>query len=92
MIFWKRGPKPAPEPSADQLLIWRLKAWRPIGGSFSYLGRECVVTGYMRWVFYPQIGTRTFAQLQADYADNHGVIHQIRFGHDESEAVMAANP
>lgn len=83
--------KPTREPTWRDLAVQSMRKWRPIGSSFQYLGRECVVTGYYRYVFH-EMGTNCLVELTADYADDLGRVHQITFGWAEAKAIMERNP
>lgn len=76
--------------------IAALMAWRPIGGLFEYLGREMAVTGYSTptytYCMYGGYESGRRPCLRADYADNHGVLHNVSFSMSEARAIMAAQP
>jgi hypothetical protein len=79
------------EPSWQEQAINVLRDWKPVGGTFTYLGRECVVSGHSRTEYY-SFGAYTRPQLRADYADNNGVIHAIEFSWAEAKAIMSKQP
>jgi hypothetical protein len=85
--FKKREPRPDWRRDA----IARLQAWRKIGETFEYLGRQCVVTGHFEQSFH-DLGVSTFVQLSADYADDLGVIRNVSFGWQEAKALMERHP
>ena len=89
-LFNRKQKEPAPDWRIDAVATMEL--WRPIGGHFWYLSRDCVVTGHYKLEFWPRIGTEVRPQLQADYADNAGVIHNIAFSYAEAKAIMAEQP
>lgn len=82
------------EPESDYIVNVtpdaRLKAFRDIGETFNYLGRECVVTGHGKLV---GIGLAVVYQseLCADYCDNNGVIRQIKFSLSELPILIKQN-
>jgi hypothetical protein len=84
---FNRKPKEPKPPSWKQEAVDQLRAWRPIGSSFKYLGRECIVTGYCEYYFH-DFGTNVAVRLSADYADANGVIRQIAFDWQEAKAIM----
>lgn len=92
MGWFSRKPKKPAEPSPHELRVAQLQAWRPIGGTFKYLGRECAVTGYSECAIGLYTGYHEWARLKADYADDTGVIRFISFSWQEAVAVMEANP
>lgn len=67
-----------------------LRAFRDIGDTFNYLGRECIVTSHGRIV---SEGFAMFyqAELCADYCDNDGVIRQLRFSLNELPGLIKQN-
>lgn len=76
-------------PAVDH--IGALQNWRPIGSSFTYLGRRMVVCGHYRIEYGGGMTPmRVVPCLQADYADDHGVIRHIEFSHAEAVALMGA--
>lgn len=87
--FRKRGPAPK---SAKVQLFERLRAWRPIGSTFEYLGRECVVTSHWRLEGCGEFGPRSVVGIQADYTDDLGVLRSITFSPAESIALMEGAP
>jgi hypothetical protein len=91
LALFKRKPKPPPPKSYKELALDELQAWRPIGGTFRYLGRKCVVTGYTRTVF-SQLGPHWYIELSADYCDDIGVMRNVAFTMEEARAIMAAQP
>lgn len=88
--FRKWEPKPY-VPTWKDLAVQRMREWRPIGGSFKYLGREFVVTGYHRYEF-DGIGGHCIVELSGDYADDTGRIRSLRFPWPEAQALMERNP
>lgn len=79
---------------AEQL-VRQLATWRPIGEKFEYLGRTMVVTAHhiidvSREYPLPQVRLRPV--IQANYADELGVIRSITFGTQEAVALMLAQP
>ena len=66
----------------DEQKFARLYELFKIGDTFKYLGRECVVCNYSVWT-----GFSALPCLVCDYADNHGVIHQVKFRLDEAEII-----
>lgn len=83
--FRKRAERPK---SAKAELVGKLRAWRPIGSTFEYLGRQCVVTAHWRLEGWGEFGPRSVVGIQADYADDLGVVHNITFSAAESIALM----
>lgn len=84
--------KPASdEISPHQALANEMHAWRKVGETFTYLGRECVVTGYARYLPSP-FGTDVVNELQADYADDLGVIRSVTFTPHEWRALADKQP
>ena len=77
--------------SWKQQLVEELQAWRPMGSTFQYCGRTVVVTGYWRYEPNP-FGIDTYVGIEADYSDDLGVIHSIRFSAAESRALMRNQP
>lgn len=67
--------------------VARLREFREIGQTFNYLGRTCVVTAHES----ARPGLGHVPQLNADYADDHGVIHGITFSVDELPGLLAQN-
>lgn len=88
--FRKREPKPH-EPTWKDVAVQKMRKWRPIGTSFKYLGRDCVVTGYYRYEFY-ELGPVCAVELTANYSDELGVIRNISFNWTEAQALMERNP
>lgn len=82
--MWPFSNKEPAESAID--LIHDLRTWREIGQEFSYLGRTCVVTGY-----YAQDIDGWSSGIQANYADDHGVIRGLSFSGQESRALMLSN-
>ena len=64
----------------------RLRELFKIGDTFKYLGRECRVCAHG----YGVMDLGWIPCLVCDYADNHGVIRQIKFRPDESEMIAKA--
>lgn len=79
------------EVSPRQALASEMQAWRKIGETFTYLGRECVVTGYTACLYSP-FGIDVVNELQADYADDLGVIRSIAFTPSEWRALAEKQP
>ena len=87
-----KAAKPASgEVSPSQALANEMQAWRKVGETFTYLGRECVVTGYAKYLPTP-FGPAVVNQLQADYADDLGVIRSITFTPSEWRALAEKQP
>lgn len=87
-----KATKPASdEVSPRQALANEMQAWRKVGETFTYLGRQCVVTGYARY-FHSGFVIDVVNELQANYSDDRGVIHSIRFSYPEVCALMEAQP
>lgn len=63
--------------------VARLRAFRDVGETFTYLGRECIVTGH--WENIPYVGT-SVPTLLFDYCDDCGL---IRSGRLSVDVVMA---
>ena len=65
----------------------RLCAFRKVGQIFNYLGRTCLVrshatfVGVLGWV----------PELQAEYADEMGMIHTLHFGESDLPALRSQN-
>lgn len=89
--FKKKEAKPV-EPNHRIVMIARLAQWRAIGDEFEYLGRRMVVSAHWRISGGYPFGLFMEPCLQADYADNNGVIHNVSFGVAESEALMNKQP
>lgn len=89
-LFGKQEVKPK-KPDWKNQLVKELKAWRPMGKTFQYCGRTLVVTNYWRSHF-DGISVYTSVGIEADYADDLGVIHSIRFSASESRALMEQQP
>lgn len=88
--FFRKQQKPN-KPDWKVELVKELRSWRGVGQTFQYCGRTLVVTDYWRqhfdgMSFYTSVG------IEADYADELGVIHSIRFSALESRALMAQQP
>jgi len=64
--------------------ISNLKQLVEIGHKFSYLGRECVVTGHSK--FFPMVGN--VPMLNFDYVDKNGVIHSMLANVEELPALI----
>lgn len=77
--------------SSKQELVDEMRAWRKIGDTFNYLGRECVVTGYARYIPH-HLGIDVAVELQADYADDLGVIRSVTFTPREWRALADKQP
>jgi hypothetical protein len=67
--------------------IKEFKAFCPLGGTFNYLGRTCIVTGHSEW--YPHIGF--VPELHCDYASDSGTIHSLQFNYVELAGLKAQN-
>lgn len=93
MKLWpfNREPEKPKPPTWKDLAVREMQAWRGIGESFTYLGRECVVTGHFRYEFY-ELGSVCIVQLTAEYADDLGVIRYCQFDWHEVQALMAKQP
>lgn len=74
--------------SAKVELAEQLRAWRPIGATFEYLGRTCVVTSHWHLEGWGECGLRSVVGITADYADDNGVIRSVQFSAAESRALM----
>lgn len=67
--------------------VKELKAWRDVGQSFVYLGKEMVVCRHSRLEMNGHF-CQVIPEVQARYVDNHGVIHTIAIS--EKEALTLA--
>lgn len=83
MNLWPFGKSKPAEISPATQLLRQLMQWRSLGQTFDYLGRTCIVTGHW-WVVFDDSVTG----ITADYADELGVIHSIKFGPGESRGLM----
>ena len=89
--MWPFNRKTEKTKSSRQILVEEMQAWRKVGETFTYLGRECVVTGYATWASHAKgIGVRV--ELQADYADDLGVIRSVVFTPREWRALAEKQP
>jgi hypothetical protein len=79
-----REPKPA---DWRQQAIEDLRAWRQIGQEFTYCGRTLVVTGHWEYSW-----DWVWVGILADYADDLGVIRQLKFSWLEARALMESQP
>jgi hypothetical protein len=66
------------------LELAELKAFRDVGETFNYLGRECVVTGHR----YLPGRFGCWPHMQFDYCDNNGVIHSMSARANELPALI----
>lgn len=73
------------EEKAEEDKFSRLKEFRDVGETFQYLGRTCVVTGFMN---YP-MALCDLPTIMYDYADNNGVIHSALASIHKLEAIIA---
>jgi len=91
--FNRKKPTTAtPKPKSwKEQAVDEMRAWRGVGDSFRYLGRECVVTGYVRY-FPTHFGVDCAIELSAEYADDLGVIRYCQFNWAEVKALMANQP
>lgn len=80
------------EQNPNMEMINQLVAWRAIGAEFTYLGRRMIVSGHFRVGGGFPLPMFVAPGLSADYADDHGVIHSIRFSSGESTAIMEQQP
>ena len=72
-------------------LISELKAWRPVGTTVSYLGRQCFVVSHK----YRQIvGYFSYIRpaLNVQYADDAGQIHDLMLTEDQAVTIMKSQP
>lgn len=70
-----------------------LVAWRKVGETFDYLGRTCHLVRHGRRVWIGvDFGYLLEPGIEADYVDNHGVIHRIEFEWGESMRLMEEQP
>lgn len=89
----KQEPEQQTEPlaTAADAAIAVLKDWRGVGDEFDYLGRTMRVTAHHRISCFGWSICK-IPCIQAEYADNDGVIRQAMFSVPECEALIAQQP
>lgn len=89
---WNRKEDPIDIEKDDKKLKYlaAVRHWKPIGSSFMYLGRTCLVCEHERYVG-AGLSIRRVSDFSADYTDNNGIIRRISFGSEEVLALMRAD-
>ena len=75
----------------EEKRIAALKAWRPAGTKFTYLGRDCCVLSHHRNM---GSGFCVFSvpALNVQYADNNGQIHDLTLNESQALMIMKDQP
>jgi hypothetical protein len=70
-----------------QQRISEMREGMPVGTEFTYLGMRMAVTDHSE--HWPKLGP--YPALRADYFDNNGVLHNIKFSYQEYLAIKEKN-
>jgi hypothetical protein len=89
--MWFKRKKEEPVHDWKPDAIKELRAFRDLGETFNYLGREVVVTGHFTH-FMAMYHCSLIPQLRGDYADECGIIHNITFEFKELGGIKKQNP